>query len=310
MNKLVLTFIFTGLAVVFSMCSYSTKKDTAPTAQTNAADTTVAVRIIQPTGLDDYIEFGGTVEAVDTVAVLPSVAGKIARILVEAGDKVSRNQIIAQVDASKPGADFTMSPVRASAAGTVTAIPVSLGAYVTASSTVAEIASIDDLEIKVNVSERFVPLVRLNQTGEVTFKSYPDERFEATIAKLSPILDPATRTMQVTLKLAETKNIVKAGMFAHVRLVTDHKEQILAVPTRAIVYNSGKPFVFIAEKAGESNGTGADTEVTTVHRLSVQTGISVDGTTEITAGLSTGDRVVVKGQNMVSDGQAVNVVGE
>ena len=299
MNKLIYGILFAVLGLALSMCSCSSKSAATTESVAQKAQTTVAVKTIQPITLDDYIEFGGTVNAVDSVAVLPSVAGKIARILVEAGDKVSKNQIIAQVDASKPGADFTMSPVRANAAGTVTSLTVSLGAYVTASSTVAEIASIDDLEIKVNVSERFVPLLKIGQTGEISFKSYPDEIFEAKITKLSPILDPATRTMQVTLKLTETKNIVKAGMFAHVKLVTKHKEQILAVPAKAIVYNSGKPFVFVTENEGEN---------ATVHRKAVQTGISVDGVTEIDSGLTEGDSVVVKGQNMVSDGQAVNAV--
>ena len=301
MNKLIYGILFAIFAFALSMCSCSSKsaETTVPETAAQRPQTTVAVRTIQPISLDDYIEFGGTVNAVDSVAVLPSVAGKIVRILVEAGDCVSKNQIIAQVDASKPGADFTMSPVRASAAGTVTSLPVSLGSYVTASSTVVEIASIDDLEIKVNVSERFVPLLKIGQTGEVSFKSYPNEIFEAKITKLSPILDPATRTLEVTLKLAETKNIVKAGMFAHVKLVTNHKENIVTVPAKAIVYNSGKPFVFTATSKGET---------ATVHRTAVQTGISVDGVTEIVSGLSEGDSVVVKGQNMVSDGQAVNAV--
>lgn len=303
MNKLIYAILFAILGLALSMCSCSSKTAGTSASETAAQrpQTTVAVRTIQPVSLYDYIEFGGTVNAVDSVAVLPSVAGKIARILVEAGDRVTKNQIIAQVDASKPGADFTMSPVRASAAGTVTSLPVSLGSYVTTSSTVAEIASIDDLEIKVNVSERFVPLLKIGQKGEISFKSYPDETFDAKITKLSPILDPATRTLEVTLKLAETKNIVKAGMFAHVKIVTNHKENIVTVPVKAIVYNSGKPFVFTATNEGET---------ATVHRTAVQTGISVDGVTEIVSGLKEGDSVVIKGQNMISDGQQVNVTGE
>ncbi|WP_407426568.1 efflux RND transporter periplasmic adaptor subunit [Treponema sp.] len=302
MNKVVLSLIFTGMAFAFSMCGCSSKKaESASQESVQKVQTTVAVKSVQKVSLDDYIEFGGTVRAVNSVAVLPSVAGKIAQILVETGERVSKNQIIAQVDASKPGADYTMSPVRASAAGTVVSIPVSLGSYVTSSSTVAEIASVDDLEIKVNVSERFVPLVKIGQTGEISFKSYPDETFEAKITKLSPVLDAATRTQEVTLKLTETKNIVKAGMFAHVKLVTNHKENIVTVPAKAIVYNAGKPYVFTATN---EDGTAK------VFRTAVQTGISVDGVTEIVEGLKEGDSVVIKGQNMISDGQKVNIAGQ
>ena len=233
------------------------------------------------------------------MAVLPGVAGKIAEILVELGDKVTRNQVIARVDPSKPGADFAFSPIKASVSGTVTAVLPSVGAYVTTSSTVAEIASTDRLEIKVNVSERFVPLVRQNQIAGVTFKAFPKEAFEASVAKISPVLDPDTRTMQVTLKLSDSHGLIKSGMFAHVKLTTEQKENVLAVPNRAILQNMGKLFVYIVREAGgKSSAVRAD----------IQRGLSVDGMTEVTAGLSSGDKIVVKGQNMLSDGQLVKAV--
>ena len=302
MNKLIMAAIFVAGAFLLSMCSCAAKKENAQNAVPEKAAVTVETRTVLPQTLTDYIEFGGTVEALDSVAVLPSVAGKIAKILVETGDHVKLNQVIAQVDASKPGADFTMSPVRASIAGTITALPVSLGAFVTTSSTVAQISSTDRLEIKVNVSERFVPLVTLGQSAKVSFKSFPKESFAATVTKISPVLDPATRTMQVTLALSDDSGIIKAGMFAHVTLVTETKEHVLALPELAIVYKAGKPFVFLAEADGKG-GSGA-----VARRLPVECGISVDGMTEITSGLEEGCAVIVKGQNMISDGQQVNAV--
>lgn len=302
MNKLIMAAIFVAGAFLLSMCSCSSKKENAQNAAPEKAAVTVETRTVLPQTLTDYIEFGGTVEALDSVAVLPSVAGKIAKILVETGDHVKLNQVIAQVDASKPGADFTMSPVRASIAGTITALPVSLGSFVTTSSTVAQISSTDRLEIKVNVSERFVPLVTLGQSAKVSFKSFPKESFAATVTKISPVLDPATRTMQVTLALSDRSGIIKAGMFAHVTLVTETKEHVLALPERAIVYKAGKPFVFLAE----ADGKGGSEAV--ARRLPVECGITVDGMTEITGGLKEGDAVIVKGQNMISDGQQVNAV--
>ncbi len=251
--------------------------------------------------MEDYVEFGGTVEAADTVAVLPSVAGKIASILVESGDKVKKNQVIAKVDPSKPGAEFALSPVKASASGTVTAIFPSVGAYVTTSSSIAEISSTDKLEIKVNVSEKFVPLISVNQIAEVSFNAFPNEKFNAVVLRMSPILDPVTRTMQVTLKINDAKGLIKAGMFAHVKLTTEKKENVLAIPNRSILYNLGKPFVYqLVEIAGEVRAS----------RVEIETGLSVDGMTEVTKGLSDGMKVIVKGQNMVSDGQKVKTIAD
>ncbi len=262
------------------------------------SETTVAVQTLEESDLEDYIEFGGSVQAVDSFSVFPTVAGKISKILVEAGERVRKNQIIAQVDASKPGADFTVSSVRAAAEGTVISIPVSVGSYVTTSSALAEIASTENLEIIINVSERFLPSIQKNQSAEISFKSYPDEVFSAEITKIAPVLDPVTRTMQVNLKVGDTKGLVKSGMFAHVKLLTQKKEGVLSVPDRAIVQNNGKSFVFALEEAGGK---------ATVRRIAVEKGLSVDGVTEITSGLFAGQKIVVKGQNMISDGQSVLV---
>ena len=304
MNKLTMIVLYVMMAALLSMCSCSNKRTSATgaTAATEKNAVTVSTRTIAPQELDDYIEFGGTVCAVSSVAVLPSVAGKITRLTVTVGDRVSKGQLIAQVDPSKPGAEFALSPVRASASGTVTAVPVSEGAYVTTSATVAEITDTDTLEITVNVSERFVPLVTFGQRADVTFKAIPDERFAATVTRLSPLLDPATRTMQATLKLAEPRGVIKAGMFAHVTLVTAHKAQVLAVPTRAIIYSNGKPHVFVVQHADDA-GVGSS-------------GSAADGASGMVAssgmgsksGLTVGDAVVVKGQNMISDGQRINAV--
>lgn len=287
------------LSLLFAGCSG--KKENSGKVLVEKSDTAVVVLELKLSDMEDYIEFGGTVSAVDTVTVLPAVAGKVAAIYVDAGDRVSKNQVIAKIDPSKPGAEFALSPVKASAEGTVTAVFPSVGAYVTTSSSIVEVSSTDRLEIKVNVSERFVPFISINQTAQVSFKAFPDEKFEAIVCKISPILDPVTRTMQVTLKLTDARGMVKSGMFAHVKLTTEHKENVLAVPNRAVLYSMGNPFVYtVSEKEGK----------TCACRTDIQTGLSVDGMTEVTAGITEGMKVIVKGQNLVSEGQKVKMILE
>lgn len=299
-GKMLSTFIVSIIAAVsvIMITSCGEKKD-GEKKNDEKSVFTVSVWKIAPETIENYIEFGGTVKAVDSVEVLPSVAGKIARISVKDGDKVNRGEVLAQIDPSKPGTEFALSPVKATFSGTVTKLPLSVGAYATTSTTIAEISSTDDLEININVSERFVPLIKEGQVAQVTFKSYPDDFFEAAVKRISPILDPSTRTMEVTLNLKETKGIVKAGMFAHIKLITETKPGVLPLSNRAIVYNGGKPYVFVADSIGEN---------ASVSRIPISTGLSVDGKTEITSGLSEGNLVIVKGQNMISEGQKVNAI--
>ncbi len=255
---------------------------------------TVMTQKIAAKDMEAYIDFSGTVKALDTVTIYPTVSGKIVRWLVEEGDKVSKNQVIAQVDPSKPGAEFALNAVRASVAGTVTQIVQSIGSYVTSSSAIAEISSADKLELTIQVSEKFVPFIAKGATAAVSFKAYPDEAFSARVTKISPVLNAATRTMATALTIDDAKGIVKAGMFAHVRLLTQKKEGVLCVSEEAIIHSGKKQYVFVAE-----NGV--------VSRREIETGLSVDGEAEVIEGLRKGDEVVVSGQNMLSDGQAVRV---
>lgn len=283
------------ITVAIFLISCSGKKK-SPSVKTKL---TVGTIEVVPENLEDYIEFGGNVRAVDTVAVLPTAAGKISRFMVNAGDQVKKGDVIALIDPSKPGSEFALSPVKASTSGSVTNLPLSAGAYATVSTSIAEISSTNDLEIDVFVSERFLPLIQKGQHAEISFKSYPDMIFDAEIIRLSPILDPATRTMQVTLKLNEKKDIVKAGMFAHVKIITQTKNEVLTVPNRSIVENSEKFYVFLANELGDK---------AQVRRTPIVKGLTVDGKTEIVSGLEAGNLLVVKGQNMISDGQSVKAI--
>lgn len=277
-------------AALFSGCG----KKQAAVQEEKKPLVTVMTKKIAAKDMEAYIDFSGTVKALDTVTIYPTVSGKIVRWLVEEGDKVSKNQVIAQVDPSKPGAEFALNAVRASVAGTVTQIVQSIGSYVTSSSAIAEISSADKLELTIQVSEKFVPFIAKGATAAVSFKAYPDEAFSARVTKISPVLNAATRTMATALTIDDAKGIVKAGMFAHVRLLTQKKEGVLCVSEEAIIHSGKKQYVFVAE-----NGV--------VSRREIETGLSVDGEAEVIEGLRKGDEVVVSGQNMLSDGQAVRV---
>ena len=71
----------------------------------------------------------------------------------------------------------------------------------------------------------------------------------------------------------------------------------MTIPSDAILTNGTEQYVFVVD--GES-----------AKQIAVQTGVTGDGVTEITAGLAGGETLVVKGQSYLSDGAAVRVVSE
>nr|WP_318660601.1 efflux RND transporter periplasmic adaptor subunit [uncultured Treponema sp.] len=254
---------------------------------------------VEPTSLDDYLEFGGDVDAASSVAVMPDTAGKISQIYVKVGQKVTKGQMICAVDASRPGMVFAASPVRAPVDGTVVYFPCVIGTSVAQSSVVAKIASTTKLEIETAVPERFVSRIAMNQKAILSFNAYPGEKFEAHVSEISPVLDTSSRTMNIKLSVDKQDSKIKIGMYAKIHLITEHKNDITVLPYGAVISRKGEDYVFIAEQDGDK---------TKAKMVPVKVGIRVDNYQEILQGVTRDDLVIVKGQTLLSDDALINVV--
>ncbi len=298
--KSVITVASMAAALTFISCG----KKNAAQADNKEVETLYAVSTFKTAAgnLDDYLEFGGDVASVSEVMVLPDQAGKITNVLVKVGDMVKKDQVIAYVNPLRVGVVYNDSPVRAPIAGRITSLPVTVGSTVSQSSSVAKVARTDDLEIRINIAERFVSRISNGQKATVTFDAYPSVKFGAKIFEVSPVLDTSTRTMGVKLRLNPPDARVKVGMYGRVRLVTESIKNAIVLPSSAIVTRDGKDYVFIiaTPKSGQNAAVVALKPVTK--------GISVDNKVEITKGLEVGDEVVIKGQTLLNDGSKVNIV--
>lgn len=288
-------------AAILSSALVSCKGKSEKTAKEEETETIYAVNadIVQAGNLDDYLEFGGDVSSVSAVDVYPDAAGKISRIRVAVGDLVKKDQIIAYVDPSRPGMNYSENPVKAPISGRVTSFPPTIGTMVSQSYSIAKISDTDELQIKVNVAERFISRIRENQTAIVSFDAYPGIEFKARVFEVSPVLDTTSRTMLAKLKVEPADSRIKAGMYARVKLITDTIEGAVVIPNDAIVYRDGKPYVFTAK---------SESAESSVNMVSVKEGLSVDNKTEIQEGLKEGDVIIVKGQSLLSDGSKVKIL--
>lgn len=288
-------------AAILSSALVSCKGKSEKTAKEEETETIYAVNadIVQAGNLDDYLEFGGDVSSVSAVDVYPDAAGKISRIRVAVGDLVKKDQIIAYVDPSRPGMNYSENPVKAPISGRVTSFPPTIGTMVSQSYSIAKISDTDELQIKVNVAERFISRIRENQTAIVSFDAYPGVEFKARVFEVSPVLDTTSRTMLAKLKVEPADSRIKAGMYARVKLITDTIEGAVVIPNDAIVYRDGKPYVFTAK---------SESAESSANMVSVKEGLSVDNKTEIQEGLKEGDVIIVKGQSLLSDGSKVKIL--
>lgn len=289
-----------GITVIFTAGLTGCGKKKGSAKEDEKVETIFAVNCLKavPRNLDNYLEFGGNVQTAASVDVYPDVqSGKISRILVKVGDKVKKDQVLCEVDASRPGMDYRSSPIKAPVAGTITSFPFSLGQQVAASTPVGKISSTGTLEVKTNVAERFVSRISMNQKAELTFDAFPGEKFPATLVEIDPVLDTSSRTLGIKLVQTPSDNRLRAGMYARIKLITGTKKNTIVIPSNVIVNRNDEEIVYIV-----------DSMTNTVKASPVKKGLRIDDKQEVEMGITPGDLVVIKGQALLSDGAKVNVV--
>lgn len=246
--------------------------------------------------INDYIEINGDVQTTASVDAFSDTNGEIVRLYVRVGQTVQAGETIAEVDPSRPGQNFSLSPVRAPITGTITRLPARVGAQVAPSAPVAQVSRTNDLEIVVDVAERFISKVSPGLPAVVSLDAFPERTFRATVTDLSPVVDPLTRTLEVTLRFDRPDPVIRAGMFAEVRIITEQKDNIVKVPSDVLIRRFGDTFVYVV------------TDENTAERRIVNPGIEIDDKLEITEGLAPNERVVYQGQNLLEDGSRVRVI--
>jgi multidrug efflux pump subunit AcrA (membrane-fusion protein) len=77
------------------------------------------------------------------------------------------------------------------------------------------------VKLIVSVEEARIPDVRIGQPAVITVAAYPGQEFPGEVTAISPALDPATRTLPVTIRPTEDAPELKPGMLATVTLLGD-----------------------------------------------------------------------------------------
>jgi RND family efflux transporter MFP subunit len=99
---------------------------------------------------------------------------------------------------------------------------------------------------------------------------------------------------RVTFEFPNPQNLLKVGMFKEIYVIIEEKEDAVSVPIDVIVYKQGKPNVFVIK-----DGFAA--------LRSVELGINSGSDVEIKSGLNEGEKFVVAGMTLLSDGSKIKV---
>jgi membrane fusion protein, multidrug efflux system len=183
------------------------------------------------------------------------------------------------------------SPIR----GTISSRQIRYGEAVTPGRLAFQVVDLDRLRVEVNLPEKDLARLRTGQRARIRSEVLDGIETAGRLQRISPVVDPATGTVKVTVAIERGDSPLRPGMFVNVDLVVDTHDQALLLPKRAIVYDEGEPLAFVI--SGE-----------TAVRTPLTLGFTDRDRVEVLSGVSAGDQVVIVGQSLLRDGAEVRVV--
>lgn len=158
------------------------------------------------------------------------------------------------------------------------------------------VQQITPVKLLVGISETDYTKVNVGDKVLVTADALPGEEFEGSISRIYPVMDAASHTFNVEVRIANAQRKLRPGMFARVTVNFGDNNSIV-VPDGAVVkmQGSGVRSVYVLDSDN------------VVELRTVTLGRHFDGKYEILSGLEENEKIVVKGQAALKSGIKVEV---
>jgi len=193
--------------------------------------------------------------------------------------------------------ELSYTEVRAPIGGVVTARLVNLGDHVRVNQALFSIVDFDSIVARIYVPEKELVRLLQGQPARLRADAVGNSVFSGAIDRISPVVDPGTGTVKVTVAIPRQKGL-RPGMYVEVELVTAVHSDALLLPKRALIYDNDQIFAF---RLGDERR---------VERLRVLPVLENADFVEPAADFAEGDEIVVAGHSGLKDEALVRLPGD
>jgi len=204
---------------------------------------------------------------------------------------------IRQAEATVKLAEINLknATIRAPISGVISERFLDRGAFVCTTAPLIRIVAMDVVKVVVHVVEGELAQISPGSHAEIRVDTYPNELFRGSVVRISPTVDPQTRTAVVEIQVANRDHRLKPGMFARASLIMQRRDGVLLLSKDSLLRQKGASRVFVHD-----NGKASLREVVI--------GLQGEQHVEVLKGLQEGAEVIVAGQYELSDGMPVDVI--
>lgn len=180
---------------------------------------------------------------------------------------------------------------------------VNLGQFVDHGNKIVTLQSLDPIYADFLLPQQLISGLKIGKGVRLITDVYPDRVFEGTLTAINSEIDRVTRNIRLQATLDNHDGSLRPGMFSRVILSLGDAEDVLRIPTTALLREPYGDSVFVVvEKTGEDGAKSLVAE-----QRFVRTGRSQGDFVAITEGLKQGETVVSAGVFKLRNGQPVTV---
>ncbi len=223
---------------------------------------------------------------------------KTGLAMVEAQVELAAAQVEqAKAELRELGIQLEQTKIYAPMSGDVALRYVDEGALVSPNSPIVRIVNLAMMVSQGNVPERNVGKLRVGNETEVRVDALPDRVFRGRVARISPVLDAATRSALIEIDIPNPDRVLRAEMFARINLDLGTMRDATLIPRDGLVYRGQQPGVYVVDDENRPVFTP------------IETGMTRENHVEVLANLDAGTKIVGRGATMLRDGDRIAVAG-
>ena len=194
--------------------------------------------------------------------------------------------------------------IRAPFAGQLGIRQINLGQIINDGQSIVTLLSLDPIFVNFSLPQQELLKLHKGLDVRVSADTLPGQVISGKISAIDPMVDTATRNIQVQAKLKNPDNLLRAGMYADVAVVLPQTEEGLIIPETAVLYAPYSDSVFVIEEKNDETGKPAGK---IVRQQFVTLGAKRGDFITVTSGLTAGQNVVSTGVFKLRNGQSVVV---
>ena len=181
---------------------------------------------------------------------------------------------------------------------------VDLGQYLAPGTPIVTLQQLDPIFVDFYLPQQALAKIKVGQDVTAKVDTYPDLEFAGKIQAINPLVNTASRNVQIRAAFNNPDEKLLPGMFATVDIDVGTPQHYVTLPKTAIYYNSYGDIAYVIKDGGKGKG-GEKQRV--AQQVFLKTGDTRGDQVAVLTGIEPGDIVVTAGQNKLHNGSPVQI---